>query len=662
MELRSDIAAAAARMASGYEVQREIRRLAAYLRQGETVHRLASGVYGAGPGLLAVTSHRVLLLRDGRSGQASEGFPLERLSVAEWARDGVVGTITVSDSHSTAVLRDVPAVEGAEAVSTIRMLTDSDAAGPARRWSLTGADALGTGALGAVGSPSGAGPAAPRAAGPEATRPVSGYPGGRWTGADPLAVPTQSAAERTHASGAAARASVPTGAYPESTGAYREPAGVYPDQYAPSANPGAAADELTRGAVPVSVLARTGTIPAQPSSTESPLRPLPEPSLEPAAERTDTDIRERRTPVQRPQVEPPAMEHSGVLGSSPEIRVGEVPVSQLAAEETVALSIAEPRSADLSETDSPADDEGTAETDDAEPDGPEAGTDATGRERPKPINWKAPSGSRRAANASGSSRKGTTKGSRAAVRVEATSKPSAKAPGPRAGQGARSKKWIWLGAGAAGLITLAALGSAKLISTNQPVAAPVSPAPAAVDAAAGPVVTVTNVINGDTVEVSGQFTGVVEVLGIVAPRQEKNQCGGAAAQAFAVKTLNNTTVTLVSDPSQPVTTRTGHRLAFLRLPNGADYSVLAVQAGMARYYPSQPPVSTAADITAAEAQAQRNHAGLWGPPCSGKLTGAGATSTTGTAHSSGATTSSTRTGGTDSTGTLDGTGTSGTGN
>jgi endonuclease YncB( thermonuclease family) len=654
MELRSDIAAAAARMASGYEVQREIRRLAAYLRQGETVHRLASGVYGTGPGLLAVTSHRVLLLRDGRSGQASEGFPLERVSVAEWARDGVLGTITVSDSHSTGVLAQVPAVEGAEAVSAIRMLTESDAAGPTRRWSLTGADTLGTDALGAIGSPSGAGPAALPATGPEETGPVSGYPGGRWTGADPLAVPTQSAAERTHTTGAAARASVPAGAYPE-------PTGPYPDQYAPTANPGAAADELTRGAVPVSVLARTGTIPAQPSPSEPPLRPLPESALELTLERTDTDIRERRAPVQRPHVEPPDMEHSGVLGSRPEIRAGEVPVSQLAAEETVALSIAEPRSADLSETDSPAGDEGTAETDDdVEPDGPGAGTDATGRERPKPINWKAPSGSRRAANAGGSSQKGTAKGGRSAVRVEATSKPSAKAPGPKAGQGSRSKKWIWLGAGAAGLISLAALGSAKLISTNQPVAAPVSPAPAAVDSAAGPVVTVTNVINGDTVEVSGQFTGVVEVLGIVAPRQDKNQCGGAAAQAFAVRTLNNTTVTLVSDPSQPVTTRTGHRQAFLRLPNGADYSVLAVQAGMARYYPSQPPVSTAADITAAEAQAQRNHAGLWGPPCSGKLTGSGATSATGTGHSSGATTGSTHTGGTDSTGTPEGT--SGTGN
>jgi micrococcal nuclease len=179
------------------------------------------------------------------------------------------------------------------------------------------------------------------------------------------------------------------------------------------------------------------------------------------------------------------------------------------------------------------------------------------------------------------------------------------------------------------------LGSAKLISTGQP-PTPVAPAPAAVDSTAGPVVTVTNVINGDTVEVSGQYNGIVEVLGIVAPRQDKNQCGASAAKAFAVRTLNNATVTMVSDPSQPLTDRTGHhRLAFLRLPNGSDYSVLAVQAGMARYYESQPPVGAAADIKAAEAQAEKNHAGLWAAPCYGKFSSTAGTSTTSTTSGTG---------------------------
>src|SRR5882757_2404127 len=135
MELRSDIAAAATRMTSGYEVHREIRQLGAYLREGETVQRLAAGIYGPGAGLLAVTNHRVLLLRDGRSGQASEGFPLERLSAADWMADGVLGTITVSDSNVTAELRDVPAADGADVVAFIRSLTEPRAnVPPARRW------------------------------------------------------------------------------------------------------------------------------------------------------------------------------------------------------------------------------------------------------------------------------------------------------------------------------------------------------------------------------------------------------------------------------------------------------------------------------------------------------------------------------------------------
>jgi micrococcal nuclease len=235
------------------------------------------------------------------------------------------------------------------------------------------------------------------------------------------------------------------------------------------------------------------------------------------------------------------------------------------------------------------------------------------------------------------------------ARAGATGRPSGT---PGEGRQSRSRKWIWLGAGAAGLIGLAALGSAKLISTNQPAAAPVSPAPAAVNSSAGPVVTVSNVINGDTLEVAGQYSGVVDVLGIISPHPDKNQCGAATAKAFAVKTLNNATVTLITDPSQPPTDRLGHRLAFLRLPNGSDYSVLAVQAGMARYYDSVPPVATAADIKAAEAQAEKNHVGLWAAPCDGKFTSSSGTSTvasTGTSHSSTGATNTSHSSGVDST-------------
>jgi endonuclease YncB( thermonuclease family) len=644
MELRSDIAAAATHMTSGYEVHREIRQLGAYLREGESVQRLASGIYGAGAGLLAVTDHRVLLLRDGRSGQASEGFPLGRLSVVDWVADGAQGNITVSDSNTTAELRDVPAAEGAEIVAYIRSVTDPEAnIPPARRWS-------------SFGSQPGPGPGRPSQTGPLGHVPGEDRAPTRTGPSFRDEVPTQKiGVERTGSIGGPRRvAARHADTYPT------------PAQYAPTSNPGA----LTRGAVPISLLARTTAIPSQQPSVEPPAAALPveQPSVERSGqhersvegsgqhERAVERSGQHERTVERSGQHERTVERSGAV-AGPELMAGEVPISLLAAEASQGL-------APVDAPDQEADGEMTAAVPRTEAGHSDAGIEGTGGDRPVPISWTAPaqSGANRAAQAE------STVGMRSPIRVEATSPPLVSA-GSGPSRGSRSKKWIWLGAGAAGLIGLAALGSAKLISTGQPMAAPVNPAPAAVDSAVGPVVTVTKVIDGDTVEVTGAVNGVVEVLGIVAPRVDKEQCGAATAKAFAVKTLNNATVTLVADPSQPATDRAGNRLAFLRLPNGADYSVLAVQAGMARYYESPEPVGTAADIKAAEAQAEKQHTGLWAAPCYGRFTtptstgtttGTGASTTseagsTGTAHSSGSTStarqSSSRSNGTASEGT-----------
>ena len=610
MELRSDIAAAATHMTSGYEVHREIRQLGAYLREGETVRRLASGVYGAGAGLLAVTDHRVLLLRDGRSGQASEGFPLGRLSVVDWVDDGALGNITVSDSNTTAELRDVPAAEGAAIVAYIRSLTDPEAnVPPARRWS-------------SFGSRPGTEPARPGDTGPLGQAPGDDR-APTHTGQF-REVPTQKiGAERTGSIGGLRRVAA------QHTDTYPTPA-----QYAPTSN----TDALTRGAVPISLLARTTAIPSQQPPVEPPaaLLPTEQPSVERSGqhERNVERSGQHERSVERSGQHERSVERSGPV-ASPELMAGEVPISLLAAEASQGLAAVDAH-------DDEADGEMTAAVPRTEVGHGDAGIESTGGERPVPISWTAPSqlGANRASDA-----ESHTVGMHSPIRVEATNPPTVSA-GSGPGRGSRSKKWIWLGAGAAGLIGLAALGSAKLISTGQPMAAPVSPAPAAVDSPVGPVVTVTKVIDGDTVEVSGAVNGVVEVLGIVAPRTDKEQCGATTSKAFAVKTLNNATVTLVADPSQPATDRAGNRLAFLRLPNGADYSVLAVEAGMARYYESPEPVGTSADIKAAEARAEKQHTGLWAAPCYGKFTttgtatGTGASTTTGagntsTAHSSG---------------------------
>ncbi|HEV7791988.1 MAG TPA: thermonuclease family protein [Pseudonocardia sp.] len=624
MELRSDIAAATTRMTSGYEVQREIRQLAAYLREGETVQRLAAGIYGAGAGLLAVTDYRVLLLRDGRSGQASEGFPLERVSAAEWTADGPLGTITVSDSNTTAELRDVPTADGAEVVGFIRSLTEPQAnVPPSRRWTN-------------FATPRGIAPAGPGATGPVAPLADNSGPSRTWPPS--RAVPTQSGVERTGPGGGPSRiAAQHAGGYPT------------PAQYAPNSTASATADALTRGAVPISVLARTTAIPAQQLSVEQSRVEQSAEQFTVEQSRVERSVEQpwvgqsraqhsveqhpvEQHPVQQHSVEQSLeqsrVERSGPIGS-PDVMAGEVPVSLLAAEATVSLHAA-PAGEDLTGSDAEATmavpRAGAEPTDEAVADG----------ERPQPISWSAPAQSRGGA-APGSTESRTVNLHRP-VRLEARNRPPNAEPGTGPGALARSKKWIWLGAGAAGLIGLAALGSAKLISTGEPGPASVNPAPAAVDSAVGPVVTITKVIDGDTVEVSGPVNGTVEVLGIVAPRLDKDQCGATTSKAFAVKTLNNATVTLVTDPSQPATDHGGNRLAFLRLPDGADYSVVAVEAGMARYYESPQPVGNAAAIKAAEADAEKKGAGLWAAPCHGKFSGTGTTSGSSSGTTSGSST------------------------
>ncbi|MBO0851062.1 MAG: hypothetical protein J2P20_16490, partial [Pseudonocardia sp.] len=338
-----------------------------------------------------------------------------------------------------------------------------------------------------------------------------------------------------------------------------------------------------------------------------------------------------------PEQAPPTLNghgrHSDAIGV-PSMFAGEVPISQLAAEET-ATQIAVPpqlmgevESAATTTTIAAVGPVGAPEKADvpgsSDPAAPEEPVqDGAASERPQPIVWRVPDQ--------------TVTGVVRRIRAETADAIRPRRLGEARFNSARaaaggSKKWVWLGIAAATVVALAVGGTKLLSQQHTDAAAPVNPAPAAVDSPAGPKATVTKVLDGDTVEVAGSdVNGTVEVLGIVAPRLDKNQCGAAAAKAFATRTLENTPVTLVSDPSQPATSRTGHRLAFLKLPNGSDYSVLATQEGMTRFYDSPQAARMASDIKAAEAEAQGKHAGLWGSPCNLKppSSGAGSTSTSG---------------------------------
>jgi hypothetical protein len=121
MDRRPDIVAAVGRMSSPDEVRREIQHLPEYLRAGESVQRLAAGVYGVGTGLLAVTDSRVIVLREGRAGQASEGFPFEQISGLDWAATTPEhATVTIRDTTRTTEFTRVAPADAAELVGFVR--------------------------------------------------------------------------------------------------------------------------------------------------------------------------------------------------------------------------------------------------------------------------------------------------------------------------------------------------------------------------------------------------------------------------------------------------------------------------------------------------------------------------------------------------------------
>lgn len=139
---------------------------------------------------------------------------------------------------------------------------------------------------------------------------------------------------------------------------------------------------------------------------------------------------------------------------------------------------------------------------------------------------------------------------------------------------------------------------------------------------------VSDVVDGDTIKLTrthGGGTVTVRVLGIDTPETRDPRrgvgCYGPEASAWATRTLLGRSVAIATDSTQDVRDRYGRLLAYVRLPNGADYSTLAVRTGHAKHYVYNTPVSRASQLQAAEHSARANRRGLWGPPCHGDITG-----------------------------------------
>lgn len=122
--------------------------------------------------------------------------------------------------------------------------------------------------------------------------------------------------------------------------------------------------------------------------------------------------------------------------------------------------------------------------------------------------------------------------------------------------------------------------------------------------------TVSRVIDGDTIEVSGG--AVVRLLGIDAP--ETGTCGAEAVTERLAQLLPfGTAVTVVPDPVSDATDRYGRQLAYVELPDGADVGATLVAEGLAGvWWPSSEPMpGRASDYQASADQARASAVGSW---------------------------------------------------
>lgn len=123
--------------------------------------------------------------------------------------------------------------------------------------------------------------------------------------------------------------------------------------------------------------------------------------------------------------------------------------------------------------------------------------------------------------------------------------------------------------------------------------------------------TVTNVVDGDTLDLSDGRR--VRVLGIDTP--EKGECGFEEAREFARGTLLHEEVDVASDPTQDAVDRNGRSLLYVARW-GVDYSHAVVATGWAEHVVvGGVPVRKAETLQHGEDAAKALELGIWGDTC-----------------------------------------------
>ncbi|WJD99760.1 PH domain-containing protein [Streptomyces antimycoticus] len=120
-DIRPDIDAAAERLSNTVGSKREINKLPEVLWEGETVDMLATGIYGKGNGLIAMTSMRLIFLKHGVMSQQIEDFPYSKISSVQWQGGMIFGTLTVYASGNKAEIKQIPKENGKALADKLRM-------------------------------------------------------------------------------------------------------------------------------------------------------------------------------------------------------------------------------------------------------------------------------------------------------------------------------------------------------------------------------------------------------------------------------------------------------------------------------------------------------------------------------------------------------------
>ncbi|MGW1223759.1 PH domain-containing protein [Streptomyces californicus] len=119
-DVRPDIDAAAEKLSSTLGAKREIQRLPEVLWEGETVEMLATGIYGKGNGLLAMTSMRLIFLKHGVLSQQVEDFPYSKISSVQWSGGMLSGSLIVFASGNKAEIKSIPKADGKDFADRLR--------------------------------------------------------------------------------------------------------------------------------------------------------------------------------------------------------------------------------------------------------------------------------------------------------------------------------------------------------------------------------------------------------------------------------------------------------------------------------------------------------------------------------------------------------------